>query len=268
MFKPANNLKNMMAATIPRQHGAWFSLFACFILGLIVAYRVDFKSFLLLISVVAGFLLRYSLSETIKAPRKFSLFIFPIIFYFIMLAASGLFLLFYYNLIMLIPLGVLPAISVLSYFYFEKIGKANSLSSEIMGMLGIAAVSPASYYVASGKFTAAAEGIWIVSALFFVCSIFVVRYLVRGKLWHKRMSEYIKSISSPFAFCLLSVAAAYFLGRFTNLLPRYTFISLVPSLFILVGLSVAKKKSSIKRIGLISTANVIIFVILSAVSFL
>ncbi len=268
MVKSANNLKNMMAATIPRQHGAWFSLFACFMLGLIVAYQVNFKSFLLLISVVAGFLLRYSLSETIKAPRKFSFFVIPILFYFVILAVAGLPLLFYYNLIILIPLGVLPAVSVLSYFYFEKIGKANSLGSEIMGMLGIAAVSPASYYAASGKFTAAAAGIWIVSALFFLCSVFIVRYLVRGRLWHKKMSEYIKSISSPFAFCLFSVVIVYLLGRFTNILPRYAFISLVPSLFILIGLSIAKKRSSIRRIGLISTANVIIFVILSAVSFL
>jgi len=258
--------KKRAAFNIPKQHGAWISIFACFALGLIVAKRFDFKSLLLLISIVAGFLLRYNISESIKDFGKFKQLLFPILLYFLILAISGLTLLFYYRLIILIPLGVIPAVSAFSYLYFERIGKPTSTISEIIGMLGIATIAPAAYYVASKSFDIRAAGIWIVSLLFFICSVFIVRYLARNRL-PRNTAEYIKSAKIPFSVCATSVILAYLLGK-ADFLPGYAFISIAPSLILFLLLSAAKKRFKIKTIGIVSTINITIFVILSAISFI
>ncbi len=262
-----NRLTMSFSSSIPRQHGGWAALIACLIFGIIVAENYDFKSFIFVIATISGFLLRFNIFELLNRGKKAGQLIIPALFYFIIFSISGLFLLFYFNLFFLMPLSILPAISVLSYIYFQKAGIANSAASEIMGMIGLSTVAPAAYYVSSALLTYQVFGIWVISALFLSNSVVIVRYLVRKKAGYHSFMEFIISAKIPVAACLASIAVAYLLSA-VHILPQYAFISLLLPLIITFVSAFIKHRIKISIIGLIATLNIIVFVISASAAFM
>ncbi len=263
-----NRLARAFSSSIPRQHGGWLALIACLMFGIIVAGNYDLKSFIFIIATIFGFLLRFNIFEFLKEGKKAGPLIIPTLFYSIILFAAILILLFYFDLFMLIPLSILPAISALSYMYFQKIGKANGATSEIMGMAGLSAAAPAAYYASLGSLIYQAFGLWIITVLFLSSSVVVVRYLVRKKAKYHSFKQFIVSAKIPVGVCSVSIAAAYLMGAAAYILPRYAFVSLLLPLIIILASSFMKHRIKISMIGIIATLNIVVFVISASFAFL
>src|SRR5262245_25839118 len=97
---------------LPKEHGAWVMLYVPFVLGVVVAGRVNWQVLLLLLSTTAMFISRESLlvcwrararrRDATEASRT-------LLLYLVLTAAFGSPLIFVFKLFWLIPLGMIGA---------------------------------------------------------------------------------------------------------------------------------------------------------------
>lgn len=211
----------MFAATVPKQHGAWTVLIACFVIGSAVAPRFGLESILLFVSVIAAFLGRGALG-------RYLCFSPWIMFYSGIFLLGGAWLVFGYNLRFLIPLGIaglgLSAFSLV----LEKDKKDMTLSGQVINILGLSLAAPAAEYCASGVYSLKTLGVWLVCISFFLGSLFHVRFLVRRRL--EASGEFMERLRAglpSLAFHLGALLGVEVLSEF-RVLPLFAPLALAP----------------------------------------
>src|SRR5262247_3466589 len=157
------------ALKLPKEHGAWAMLYVPFILGVAVAWRVNWPVLLLLLSATAVFISRESLlvywrarargRDAVEAGKSFLL-------YLALAAAFGAPLILAFGLIWLIPLGLIGAALLLINGRQATRMEERGTTGEIMAIAGLTMTAPAAYYAAGGRWEMAAFRLWMLSALY------------------------------------------------------------------------------------------------------
>ncbi|NOT61871.1 MAG: YwiC-like family protein [Acidobacteria bacterium] len=166
---------------LPKEHGAWAMLYVPFVLGVLVASRLNLPVALLLVTVTALFISRESLliwwrarQRGRSAPAAARL----LLIYFAVACACGLTLLFGYRLWWLAPLGLfgLGLLTINGKQGAQLVDR--SWQSEMLAIIGLTLTAPAAYYAASGLWNAQAIWLWVLAAVYFISSVFHIKYRV------------------------------------------------------------------------------------------
>ncbi|MCB0219343.1 MAG: YwiC-like family protein [Chrysiogenetes bacterium] len=260
-------VRKSVLPTIPRQHGAWSALIACFVLGTLVARAPAPESALVFGAMVSLLCIREGIVLSIRAKsdaeRQTQL-----------RAGTA----FWCGALALMTAGLwnrdvidalfLPAVAggilfVVSLLWFARRRKDEmSLPGELLGMAGLSLAAPAAEAVASGGISERSLGLWVLSLVFFETSVFHVRHVVR----HHRacmgpLATRIQAGMPSVAAHLVGLAVLAILAA-TSHLPRLAPLVFVPVLLKALWTIAARESRPvrIKRIGLMELAHTIVFV--------
>ena len=156
-------------SAVPKQHGAWIVLIACFIIGSCAGVRFGLESVILLVSVIAAFLARAALGLGLSLPgeeKERKGLIAWVMFYSGMLLVSGIWLVAGYKLWILGLMGIIGLGLAAFSLVLEKVKKDMTLSGQIINIIGLSLTAPAAEYCASGSYSPNTLGVWLVCVLF------------------------------------------------------------------------------------------------------
>ena len=256
--------------TIPRQHGAWTALIACFLLGTIAARTPGHESLFVLFAMIALFCLREGIAQLLRkrpnSPSQAELHA-GIAFWAIVAlgAAAGL---MHCGLLqaLLLPALLGGVLFLISLKFGRRRKDEMSLPGELLGMAGLSIAAPAAEAAASGMISERTLGLWLLSLVFFEASVFHVRHVVRhhracrGSL-RDRITSGLPSVAVHVAgFTLLLVLSA------SSQMPRMAPLVFVPVLIKSIYSIAVRDRSPLRitRVGLSELAHTVVFVGLSA----
>lgn len=268
---PTTQIGSAIVATIPRQHGAWSALLACFALGTLVAQAPAIESVLVLGTMVCLLCVREGivLSMRVRNDRARQMRLLHGVFFWAVLLALTLLGLWARGVIdaLFLPALIGGVLFLASLLWFARRRKDEmSLSGELLGMAGLSIAAPAAEAVASGGISERSVGLWVLSLVFFETSVFHVRHVVRdhracmGPL-EARIQAGLPSVAAHLTgFAVLAVLAA------NSHLPRLAPLVLLPVLIKALWTVAARESQPvrIKRVGLMELAHTIVFVGLSS----
>lgn len=237
-------------------------LFVPFAVAVGVAGRLDFKVLLFLLATFSFYVVRAPLEKlfrsrspsgtTGEARRWLSIY----------LVLGLLFatpLLLYWRLWWLFPFGALLLGFLIMQLYLTREGAHRSLWGRFLGVAGLTAAAPATYYVANGALDSTAFLLWLLSILFFGGSLFYVRLRVQ------------QSAGKGKERALGKVAIVYYLASFA-LIASLSYLGLLPLLALLAFIPATVQtvkdlvnpagELSLKRIGFIQLSHALGFALL------
>lgn len=264
--------QDAFAAAIPKQHGAWTVLIACFVIGSCAEPGFGLRSVILLVSVIAVFFARAALGLYLCFPQgeeKRRGLIAWIMFYSGMLILSGAWLMARYELWLLGIMGVIGLSLAAFSLGLEKDKKDMTLAGQVINILGLSLVGPAGEYCASGAYSSNTLGVWLVCAPFFLGSVFHVRFLLRKRL--EASGEFAERLSAGFsslAFHLSALIALAALSKF-RVIPFFAPLVFVPAVFKALWPIIHRSRISppVKHIGRMELVHALIFSILTVLVF-
>ena len=166
---------------LPREHGAWAMLYVPMVTGLLVARAFPLRVLLFVLSATFLFIARESSVVWWRSHRRGEHRVESLQRLMVYLVLGGLSiapLVFIDRLYLLVPLGL--AALLLLAFNAEQAAKREDrkIFAEILAIAGLTMTAPAAYYVARGEWQAPAFWLWLLSAFFFISSVFYVRLRV------------------------------------------------------------------------------------------
>ncbi len=263
-----------MAPIIPRQHGAWSILIACFVLGVALGGGIGIETTLLLISTIAGFFAQHAASLYLRLLKKFDkrwkgALSWTIGYAFVFLSAGAL-LIILYDLWFLLLLGFLSLLFIAATLILRRKRKEFTTTGELFEIIGLCLVAPAAEYATSGIFSIQTVGLWVICAFFFGGSVFHVRYLVRnhtetGGPFLVRVRAGLSSI----VYHLIVFGTSVGLSTVMGILPSLAPIALLPVTFKALWAVGRRYEAAlpIRRIGYIELIHTLIFVFFAILAF-
>jgi YwiC-like protein len=244
-------------------------LYVPFILGVSVAGRVNWPVLLLLLSTTAVFISRESLlvywrvrargRDAAEAGRT-------LLLYLALAAAFGSPLILAFELLWLIPLGVIGAALLLINGAQATRMEERSMMSEIMAIGGLTMTAPAAYYAASGRWEMTALWLWLLSALYMASSVFYIKLRVY-RLNPRKQAEQrqaLRSCAFYHSFLIVALPALIFAGN----LGLFAFIAFTPALVRTCwGMFMPKTKVNLTRAGILEIAYSLVFLVCAALGF-
>jgi hypothetical protein len=174
----------LFALTVPRQHGAWASLLAAFLLGTAAAGQLGAAGGLLLVAMLAAFFGRQSGLLALKLPasdpRRSGLVAWTTL-YMTLFFAVGLPLVLVWDLTGLVPIGAAAFALLGLTMLLELRRQAFSMRAELAGFAGLSLAAPAAELAASGAVSARTAAVGLMAAAFFIGSLLHVRHVLRRR---------------------------------------------------------------------------------------
>ena len=259
--------RTALAMTLPRQHGAWSILLACFVIGTLVGNTLNLRVPLVFFAVIFGFLARHGVGVYSRAPRtddrKNRVLIWTSIYSLVVLTAGGL-LVIVHELWQLLPLGLIIFAFGFATLVLSQRRMETTAGGELVGILGLTLVAPAAEYVASGLFSSQTVGLWILCAFFFCGSVFHVRYLVRRRAESVGpLSVRLKAGWPSVVYHLVVLCISVVLGS-AGMIPLLSPVALLPAAlkaWVAVGRRV-RTPLPVRWIGVIEVLCTIAFLVL------
>lgn len=166
---------------LPREHGAWAMLYVPLVTGVLVAWSFPLRVLLFVLSATFLFVARESSVSWWRAYRRGEHRADALERLIIYLGLAGLSiapLVFIDRLYLLAPLG-LAALLLLAVNTEQAARREDrTIFGELLAIAGLTMTAPAAHYVALGELQPAAFWLWLLSALYFVSSVFYVRLRV------------------------------------------------------------------------------------------
>lgn len=265
-------LPGAFIAALPKQHGAWIVLIACFAIGSCAGPGFGLKSVILLVSVVAAFFARAALGLYLcfsQGEEKSKGLIAWIMFYSGMLILSGAWLMARYELWLLWIMGVMGLSLAAFSLGLEKDKKDMTLAGQAINILGLSLVGPAGEYCASGAYSSNTLGVWLVCVPFFLGSVFHVRFLLRRRLEASgKFAERLSAGFSSLTFHLSALIALAALSKF-RVIPLFASLVFVPAVFKALWPIIHRSRISppVKHIGRMELVHTLVFSILTVLVF-
>ncbi|MBM4388516.1 MAG: YwiC-like family protein [Deltaproteobacteria bacterium] len=262
-------MSKYLSMTLPRQHGAWSILAACYILGLIGG-AINGRSLLFALPVAAGFLARHTFSQflRIKKPDVRKALLFPwLSLYAALSVLVPLFLIIYYGLWLLLPFGGILALLFAVSVILNRMRQEITVHGELTGIFGLSMIIPATIYAATGEMQKENIGLWFISFLFFSGSVFHVRYLVRSReALSSPLKERLKAGSASLVFYLASLIIVYVCGAY-GIVVENAFATLIPVVLkaFYAVLRRYETPPSVRGIGFSELGHTIVFLALAAI---
>ncbi len=257
---------------LPREHGAWAMLYVPFVLGLMVAGKINLAGIFLLLATTALFISRESLliwwrarkrgRHTDSAKQAGRL----LLTYLAIAAASGIPLIMVYEYYWLLPLALIGTTLLAINGWQATDLEDRTVQGEVMAIAGLTMTAPAAYYVADGAMNQTSFWLWALCAAYFASSVFYVKLRVTG-LHSKKVEDKHRArwqCIGYHAFLLVSLLAL----AFTRSLSLFALIAFAPALArTLRSLLQPERQLDLKRIGIAEIIYSIIFLIFTTLTF-
>lgn len=254
-------LRKTAVTAFPRQHGAWSVLLAGLTLGAVIAGETGIKYILFFISAVCGFLGRYAIVLYNQIPdsdgRKRGVFVLSLFYAFISAVAST-FLIAVYKRWLLIPLLLIMVSFLGISIAFKKCRKERTVAGEITGLTGLSLTSLPAAYSVKGTIETTMIGMWLLSLLFFIGSVFHVRYVA------SRSAYDTGRVNLFYHLAALSLAIFMAVAGYIPLLAPAAMIPVT----VKVALAVKKNgglRQPLRRIGYIELTHTVLFVVICVI---
>jgi hypothetical protein len=243
---------------IPREHGAYVVLGACWLFGIFSSATIaPLEAALSLVATVAGFtlteparLLAGSLrsGRNIAQRRRWVLWI---------AATAAIALASGVPLLLLRPVifwALPPALLLLIGYLLLSSRRASMTDLSIIGFVGLSLVVPVARVAATDDWTPGIlVALWLFAALFFCASAWCVRVRIVGR------EGITLAAAAHAALLMLTVVLAA-----RGLLPMIALVAIAPAIvrFVWVALDVARyRQQTLKRIGLVETGIALVLVV-------
>ncbi len=254
---------------LPKEHGAWAMLYVPFVLGVLVAGRINLPVPLLLLTVTALFISRESLLIWWRARRRKRSA--PdaarmLLIYFSLAAVGGLWLLFGYRLWWLAPLGLF-GLGLLTLNGNQGAQLADrSLRNELLAIVGLTLTAPAAYYAASGLWNERALWLWALSATYFISSVFYLK--LRVARLHPRGQNAALQAGRHCLIYHSFLLSALLLLWLTGSLPIFALVAFAPAVArAFWDLIKPTQRINLTRAGIFEIAYSLVFLTFIALSF-
>ena len=253
-----------LALAVPRQHGAWSVLLISLALGTAAVGAFNAPALVLLAAALGGFVGRHAAGRAVRMPavdgRRMRLLAFGIA---AAAAAVGLaaLLVLARGLWLLIPLGSVAVALAGIALVLEAKKKDRSAGGELLGIVGLSLTLPAIAYASTGRLEARAMGLWTLAVLFFMGSVFHVRYLLRRRDANRgELGDRLRAGGMSLACHAGALAAAIGMAA-GGLVPPAAAPALAPVL-VKSGLSVFRRAPvslTVRRVGYGELAHALVF---------
>ena len=254
---------------VPREHGAWAMLCVPLVTGVLVAWSFPLRVLLFGISATLLFIARESSASWWRSHRRGERRTEALERVIIYLGLGGLLiapLLFIDRLYLLVPLGL--AALLLLAINAEQASKRvdRTIFGEVLAIAGLTMTAPAAHYVALGEWHPVAFWLWLLSALYFVSSVFYVRLrvnLINSRRQAERKIAW-RRCASYHAFLLLSL----FLLTASDRLSLFALAAFAPALT-RASWSLIKPigQLNLKRLGMLEIVYSVVFLIFITLTF-
>jgi CHASE2 domain-containing sensor protein len=261
------------SSSIPKQHGAWSILIACFILGTFVGGSFGVNGAVLLVSVIFGYMARHAwnvyLRQTKDKRRKRGALGWSLMYSLISLG-GGTYLLFVAGLWDILQFALLALVVGVMTLIFSRQKMEFTAGGEIAGIMGLTLAAPAAELVASGELSAQTVGLYVLCLFFFAGSVYHVRYLVRSKKAtqgpaEERLKHGLPSIIYHVLILAIVVLGSTVLQWFPPLAP-VALIPVVMKALWTVGHRYVKPLQ-VRQIGYREVAHTVIFVVIAGLAY-
>ena len=270
------NKSTRLNIPLPKEHGSWAMFAVPLIIGLIVAAQWQWRSILLIASMLGLFLVRFPIDLLIKTRKRPTAdrawLIRWVVIYGSIAVLCGLWLIVVDRLYALIGLGLIGAALLVYHGWLVERRKEMSVRGELAGIFSLALGAPLAYYVATGMLNGTALGLWIVNALYFGGTVFYIKLKVRQQPKEPapdRVSERLVKAKACLSYQSVVLTLVILLVAFHRL-PALAVLAFVPmTLKVLYGATrwQDRKSLSLPRLGLIEMAHSAVFAVLIIAAF-
>ena len=252
-------------APLPKQHGAWALLYGPFVLTIAVLGRFEFRILVLFVAISALFVAHEPLSKLVRSsrhgvPRSRALYWKRwLLVYLATALGSGFYLVWQYRLWSLLPLGLLIALLLVLHLYLVGQRQEKHVWGELIGVVGLTATGPATYYVLESRWNEPCFLLWFLTLLYFSSGIFYVKM---------RVSRFIKTDErgKRIVHCILYhlfLCVSLLLLNLYDLIPKLLILAYVPMIVrACVGALAKEERLNIRKIGFTELAHTIAFIVL------
>jgi hypothetical protein len=254
---------------LPREHGAWAMLYVPLVTGVMVARSLSWRVMLFVLSATFLFIARESSVVWWRAHRRGESRLDALQRLILYLGFAGLSiapLVLIDRLYLLVPLG-LAALLLLAVNAEQAVKREDrTLLGETLAIAGLTMSAPAAHYVAVGEWQPAAFWLWLLSALYFVSSIFYVRLrvnLINPRRQAERKIAW-RRCASYHAFLLLSL----FLVAASDRLSFFALAAFAPAIA-RASWSLVKPggQLNLRRLGMLEIIYSVVFLIFITLMF-
>ncbi|MCL6565610.1 MAG: YwiC-like family protein [Acidobacteriia bacterium] len=256
---------------MPAEHGAWGILLVPYLTAVFMVGTTNLSILLVLLAAVSLFLVRGSADahgtwRVLADPRHLLLFGIGIL--------TGGWLIFVERrhtlLVLLAAVCVLYVLQkTLARHPNREIHEKRSLAAELVGVVLLTLVVPATWIAARGNLDRLGLQLWLLNLLFFAGGVIYVKYRVRGLLAHRPFPSWFERMRFAWpviAYHLLLVA--FLVAAIAReALPTLTVLAFTPGMLRAFGLVwQLGKRFPIRRLGWSEVAQAIVFAALLVLS--
>jgi hypothetical protein len=174
---------------LPREHGAWGILLIPYLTAVAVAGRLSLAVVLAVAAVLLAFLARYPL-ELLLVPGLYRRAGSPSIrraralawLYGLLAAAVGVLLIIGWELLLLLPIGLLALVFFSFHIWVGRRGSDRSWTAELVGTIGLTLSGLVGWIAATGGLTKTGLLVWGLNCVFFCTGIVYVKARIRSRL--------------------------------------------------------------------------------------
>jgi hypothetical protein len=172
------------AAPVPKEHGAWFMLGHCLLIGAFVAGSLTFPVLLIIVASVLSFMAMQGLKQLARAirnrehgvvvrlPKAAAGFL-------AVAVVAGATAVFGWNLYVLLVWGIVSLVITALYAWVLLRRKERSVLGEWLGILGLTLTAGAVWTAGTGRLGLTALLLWVLAFLYFGGTVPYVRFRVK-----------------------------------------------------------------------------------------
>ncbi len=266
------SLREAFVKSLPKQHGTWFIFVTAYTMAHFI-YQPSFADSLFLFLSMSFLIFAQSSLvfwvKSIKLKKKDNNYLLLAILYFLLAALPTFKLIIVESHYLLLLFAVVVGAGAILSLYLVYSGKELSVEAEILNISILSTVVPAVGYMAQGKITLDMLSVWIVTALFYLGSIFRVRYLIRDrKLLSLDFQTRLKANLRSLVYHSISYLVVVVMSM-DGFLPKLMIIAFLPTFLRAVYIIARRypRPPAVTRIGWAEVFNSVTFVVLSILAF-
>ena len=250
---------------LPKEHGAWALLYGPFLLTMAALGRFEVRVLAFFLTFTALFLAHEPLSKLVRsarhgAPRSQLIYWKRWLAVYLGVAlTAGLYLLWQYRLWDLVPLGLLIITLLLLHLYLIRERREKAVWGELLGVVGLSATAPATYYVMEGRWDETCILLWFLSFLYFTSGIFYVKMKVSRFIKSAGPRNRVRHCIVYHVFLFVTLLLLSWSGFISPLL-ILAYVPIITRAF--VGVSAREERLNIRKIGYTELAHTCLFLAL------
>ncbi|MCL6481331.1 MAG: YwiC-like family protein [Firmicutes bacterium] len=256
---------------MPAEHGAWGILLVPYLTAVLMLGTTNLSVLLVLVAAVALFLVRGSADShgtwrVLTDPRHLLLFSIGVL-------AGGWLVLAERRHVLLVLLAAVGTLYLLQKALAQhpdrEIHEKRSLAAELVGVVLLTLVVPATWVAARGELDRSGLQLWLLNLLFFAGGVIYVKYRVRGLLAHRPFQSWAERVrfAWPVLTYHLLLVAFLIAASARDALPTLTVLAFMPGMLRALGLvRQLGKRFPIRRLGWSEVAQAIVFAALLVLS--